>query len=90
MKVCVIQPRYSFNEIELDSCFEELLSKLDLCDGSEDIIVLPEYGPDEAARYFDMGIDTVLTNDYLNIYNAVTSHGVKLALSERRKKNHKE
>ncbi len=46
--------------------------------------------PDEAARYFDMGIDTVLTNDYLNIYNAVTAHGVKLALSERRKKNHKE
>jgi glycerophosphoryl diester phosphodiesterase len=41
--------------------------------------------PDEAARYFDMGIDTVLTNDYLNIYNAVTSRGVKLALCERSK-----
>ena len=27
--------------------------------------------PDEARRYFEMGIDTVLTNDYLTIYNAV-------------------
>ncbi len=28
--------------------------------------------PDEARRYFEMGIDTVLTNDYLTVYNAVT------------------
>ena len=27
--------------------------------------------PDEAQKYFEMGIDTVLTNDYLKIYNAV-------------------
>jgi glycerophosphoryl diester phosphodiesterase len=27
--------------------------------------------PEEALHYFDMGIDTVITNDYLNIYNAV-------------------
>ena len=27
--------------------------------------------PEEALAYFDMGIDTVLTNDYLRIYNAV-------------------
>ena len=26
--------------------------------------------PDEARRYFEMGIDTVLTNDYLTVYNA--------------------
>ena len=26
----------------------------------------------EARRYFEMGIDTVLTNDYLAIYNAVS------------------
>jgi glycerophosphoryl diester phosphodiesterase len=25
--------------------------------------------PDEARRYFEMGIDTVLTNDYLAVYN---------------------
>ena len=28
--------------------------------------------PDEARRYFEMGIDTVLTNDYLTVYNAVS------------------
>ena len=27
--------------------------------------------PDEASRYLEMGIDTILTNDYLTIYNAV-------------------
>jgi glycerophosphoryl diester phosphodiesterase len=27
--------------------------------------------PEEANKYFEMGIDTVLTNDYLSIYNAV-------------------
>jgi glycerophosphoryl diester phosphodiesterase len=27
--------------------------------------------PEEAKRYFKMGIDTVLTNDYLTVYNAV-------------------
>jgi glycerophosphoryl diester phosphodiesterase len=27
--------------------------------------------PDEAIRYLDMGIDTILTNDYLTVYNAV-------------------
>jgi glycerophosphoryl diester phosphodiesterase len=27
--------------------------------------------PNEAVEYFNMGIDTVLTNDYLTVYNAV-------------------
>ena len=27
--------------------------------------------PEDARRYLEMGIDTVLTNDYLAIYNAV-------------------
>ena len=27
--------------------------------------------PDEARRYFRMGVDTVLTNDYLTVFNAV-------------------
>ena len=27
--------------------------------------------PEEAKRYLEMGIDTVLTNDYLTVYNAV-------------------
>ena len=30
--------------------------------------------PEEACRFFEMGIDTVLTNDYLNIYNATQKY----------------
>ena len=30
--------------------------------------------PEEACRYIDMGIDTILTNDYLQISNAVRRH----------------
>jgi glycerophosphoryl diester phosphodiesterase len=30
--------------------------------------------PAEACRYFEMGIDTVLTNDYLAVYNAVKKY----------------
>ncbi len=43
MKVCVIQPKYSFNESDLQSCFDGLISLLDKCDDSLDIIVTPEY-----------------------------------------------
>lgn len=43
MKVCVIQPRYSFDEKELDICFNSLMDMLDECDESIDLIVLPEY-----------------------------------------------
>ena len=43
MKVCVIQPHYSFDPADLDSCFKGLLELLDKCDDSLDLIVLPEY-----------------------------------------------
>lgn len=43
MKVCVIQPTYSFDERDADKCFESLLALLDECDESMDLIVLPEY-----------------------------------------------
>lgn len=43
MKVCVVQPKYSFNENDLDKCFNGLIELLDKCDNSLDIIVLPEY-----------------------------------------------
>ena len=43
MKICTIQPRYSFCENDVKKCFEDLLSLMDKCDGSMDIIVLPEY-----------------------------------------------
>ena len=43
MKIYVIQPRYSFDENDLQQCFEGLLSLLDRCDETLDLIVLPEY-----------------------------------------------
>ena len=43
MKICVIQPRYSFDEKDLKSCFNGLIDLLDKCDESLDLIVLPEY-----------------------------------------------
>ena len=43
MKVCVIQPKYSFEEKDIKQCFEGLLALLDKCDESMDLIVLPEY-----------------------------------------------
>ena len=43
MKVAVIQPRYSMDEREADACFNEMLALLDQCDGTVDLIVLPEY-----------------------------------------------
>ena len=43
MKICVIQPTYSYDGGELSANFEKLLSMLDECDSSLDLIVLPEY-----------------------------------------------
>lgn len=43
MKVCVIQPHYSFDEKDVDTCFNDMLALLDKCDESLDLIVLPEY-----------------------------------------------
>ena len=43
MKVCVIQPSYSFCAEELDRCFDGLLEWMDRCDDTMDLIVLPEY-----------------------------------------------
>lgn len=43
MKTCVIQPKYSYDPKELDARFADLLSMLDECDESLDLIVLPEY-----------------------------------------------
>ncbi|MBE6674484.1 MAG: hypothetical protein E7596_05210 [Ruminococcaceae bacterium] len=43
MKICVIQPLYSFNENDLQPCFNGLLDLLEKCDESLDLIVLPEY-----------------------------------------------
>lgn len=43
MKVCTIQPHYSFDERDVQRCFEGLLALLEQCDDSMDLILLPEY-----------------------------------------------
>ncbi len=43
IKVCVLQPHYSFNQSDSSACFSTLLELLDKCDESMDLIVLPEY-----------------------------------------------
>ena len=43
MKVCVIQPKYSFDEKDLKICQNGLFELMDRCDDSLDLIVLPEY-----------------------------------------------
>ncbi len=67
MKVCTIQPRYSFDERDLDTCFEELIAQLDRCDESMDIIVLPEYSDAPADVKGKEGF-----------YNAVAKNGERL------------
>ena len=43
MKVCVLQPPYSYEGAKAEENFEALLGLLDACDDSLDLIVLPEY-----------------------------------------------
>ena len=50
MKVCVIQPYYSFDSADTDKCYYEMIKLLDECDDSLDIIVLPEYCDVPAAQ----------------------------------------
>lgn len=50
MKVCVIQPYYSFDGSELENCYQGMVSLLDECDESLDLIVLPEYSDIPASQ----------------------------------------
>lgn len=50
MKVCVIQPYYSFDGKDTERCFDEMVELLDRCDESYDLIVLPEYSDIPAAQ----------------------------------------
>ena len=54
----MLQPKYSFDENDIGKCFEGLLSLLEQCDESLDVIVLPEYSDVPAdvkgkAGYYD-------------------------------------
>lgn len=67
MKICVIQPRYSFDEGDLEQCFDGLMDLLDRCDESLDLIVLPEYSD---------ALADVKGKD--GFYNAVDKYNVEL------------
>ena len=43
MKICVVQPPYSYDFKDVQKNFSVLLSLLEQCDDSLDLIVLPEY-----------------------------------------------
>lgn len=43
MKTYIIQPYYTFNEADLQVCFDEMIAHLDTIGDDADIIVLPEY-----------------------------------------------
>ena len=49
MKVNIVQPYYSFEEEDLQKCFEESIALLDTIGDDSDIVVLPEYGDIPAA-----------------------------------------
>ncbi len=50
MKVAVIQPYYSFEPEDAESCYEGMLALMDKCDESLDLIVLPEYSDVPSAQ----------------------------------------
>ena len=59
MKVCVIQPPYSMDFADAESCFAKELEYLDKCDQSLDLIVLPEYcdvpvNTKTSAQYYEL------------------------------------
>ena len=65
MKVCVIQPYYSFEEKDTAKCYEKMVSLLDECDDSLDLIVLPEYCDIPAAQKSKVGF-----HEKIERYNA--------------------
>ncbi len=50
MKVCVVQPWYSFESEDLDTCYQGMVELIDQCDASMDLIVIPEYADIPAAQ----------------------------------------
>lgn len=50
MKVCVVQPYYSFDAKDTESCYQGMLKLMDECDESMDLIVLPEYADIPASQ----------------------------------------
>ncbi|MBQ3506017.1 MAG: hypothetical protein IJA89_04500 [Clostridia bacterium] len=43
MRVRIIQPRYSMNAEDLDTCFQDMIALMEDCNEPLDVIVMPEY-----------------------------------------------
>ena len=88
MKVCFIQPYYSFDGKDTERCYRGMVElgcyKVQLYKpyfNEETVKRAHENGilcnvfyaddPEEAKKYVSWGIDTVLTNDFLRIKNAL-------------------
>ena len=56
MKACIIQPPYSRDTSFSDEYFQFKVNMLEACDEAQ------------ARKYIDMGVDTILTNNY-NLVN---------------------
>lgn len=72
MKVCVIQPYYSFEKKDTERCYNEMMALLDQCDDSYDLIVLPEYCDVPAVQGTKQGF-----HESIEKYNALTLQKAK-------------
>ena len=79
MKVCVIQPEYSFDKNNLEKCFEELVSLLDKCDNSLDLIVLPEHS--------DVLVDIKEKEEFYHAVKKYSSDLLKIAIETAKRCN---
>ena len=72
MKTCIFQPFYSFNVADIDKAEKDLIKMSKAHEHGIICNVFYADDPEEAKCYRKMGIDCILTNDYLTIRNALT------------------
>ena len=73
MKVCVLQPYYSFEKKDTQKCFDDMIALLDQCDDSYDLIVMPEYSDVPAVQGSKEGF-----HESIEKYNATVLQKAKL------------
>ena len=83
MKAYIIQPHYSFEESDLQKCFDEMLRLLDSVEDDADIIVLPEYCDVPAACESKKSFHTSLEKYNSTIKEAAKSAATSLSCSVR-------
>ena len=74
MKVCVLQPYYSFDKNDTQQCFDDMIALLNECDDSYDLIVMPEYSDIPAVQGSKQGF-----HESIEKYNALVLQKAKEA-----------